>query len=97
MGPENDELTDLELNRLLREWSTPAAPPRLRSALFPRREPWWRVSVRIPVPALCVLVLLIGLVVWRRSVPPPSGLDFNEWRPVAELRPVVMRGNHVPN
>lgn len=68
--PDQSELTDSELDALLREWKTPLAPPGLRSSLFPARAmPWHRrlfgASIRIPVPlaaALCVLLVLSG---WR--------------------------------
>jgi hypothetical protein len=101
---ENDDLSDLELDRILNEWKTPAAPARLRTALFPQRAPWWRAvwtaSVRVPAPALCVLALLILLAVLRstpRASEPVGGLDFNQWQPVAELRPKVIRSGNVPN
>ena len=101
---ENDDLSDLELDRILNEWKTPAAPARLRTALFPQRAPWWRAvwtaSVRVPAPALYVLALLILLALLRpgpQVLQPRAGLDFNEWKPVAELRPKVIRSGNVPN
>jgi quercetin dioxygenase-like cupin family protein len=53
-------MDDEELNRLLREWKAPDAPPHLQ---LPRaRESWlrWLVAgrVRVPVPALAALVLV---------------------------------------
>jgi hypothetical protein len=102
---ENDELSDLELDRILREWNAPAAPARLRAALFPAvHQPWWRqmwsASVRVPAPAFCFLTIVIALAAWRWIVPAPSptpGLSFNQWKPVAELRPRLIRSSNVPN
>ena len=46
---EKDELSDQELDGLLREWTAPAAPARLRAAVFgPPRPRWqrlWRASI----------------------------------------------------
>src|SRR5688572_27769045 len=100
---ENDELSDLELDRTLREWKAPAAPARLRATLFPAiHEAWWQriwsASVRVPVPAFCLLTILVGLAAWRwiASAPSPTlGLDFNQWKPVAELRPQLIRSSNV--
>ena len=71
-------MDDQELNRLLREWKAPDAPPHLR----PRgmRHTWlrWLVSGAIPVPVPVALVAVL-LVIWiaaplaaRLSSPEPS-------------------------
>lgn len=60
-------MDDQELNRLLREWTAPGAPPGLR----PRgpRMPWlqWLVSgtIRVPVPVALAAMLVAG--VWLAS------------------------------
>lgn len=66
---EQPDLTDFELDALLKEWRTPVAPTqRLRAAVFQRHsarpyQGWLRRSVRIPIPiaiALCVFLVLSG-------------------------------------
>jgi hypothetical protein len=77
---EKDELSDLELDRMLPQWSAPDAPARLKSAVFPERSgPWWRrlcsTSIRVPVPVLCGVMLVMAVMVAIRSarpVPPPA-------------------------
>jgi hypothetical protein len=70
---EEDQLSQNELDALLRQWKSPAAPERLRAAVIPPRRPWWTISIRVPLPVACCLVLLIAAGVWRmsRPVPPP--------------------------
>jgi quercetin dioxygenase-like cupin family protein len=65
-------MDDRELNRLLREWTAPDAPPDLR----PRRAHGsglrWLISgvIRVPVPvALAVLLLAAFWVSWTRPGP----------------------------
>jgi hypothetical protein len=97
---ENDELTDRELNVILPAWKAPAAPARLRAAVFPEGPgPWWRRlwsgSVRIPVPVACCLAILLALAAWRwltprtiyrdRLVPVAAGAGSDP----SQLRPVM--------
>jgi len=91
---ERDELSNSELDELLPQWKAPVAPARLRSALFGQSpRAWWRTmwsaSIRIPVPALLVLAILLGIVVWQRS--PGARPEGHELQPVAELRPKIIR------
>ena len=78
-------MDDPELNRLLREWTAPGAPPGLRPRPA-RRSLWpWLVAgtIRVPVPVALVAVLLAAAWVgWprpgssvtpRTSAPRPSG------------------------
>jgi hypothetical protein len=72
---EKDELSEDELDRLLRFWEIPDAPAQLRQAVFgqPKSTRWravWGASVRVPVPmiALIALVLAIGLLWWPGRV-----------------------------
>ena len=78
-------MDDPELNRLLREWTAPGAPPGLRPR--PARRPLWpwlvAGTIRVPVPVALVAVLLAAAWVgWprpgssmtpRTSAPRPSG------------------------
>jgi len=68
-------MDDGELNRLLREWKAPDAPPHLRA----RRAPWsplrWLVagSIRLPVPVALTAMLLAALWVgFTRPEPMPT-------------------------
>jgi hypothetical protein len=72
---EKDELTDSELQGLLRSWEVPGAPAQLREAVFgqSRGTRWWAVwgaSIRVPAPliALVALALAIALRQWPRQV-----------------------------
>jgi hypothetical protein len=129
---EKDELSDRELDDLLRKWESPAAPARLRAAIFPETpEPWWRrlwrSSIRIPAPVALAIALVVGLAIWRRPAPAPvvatktvrvevpviqervatrivyrdrtpsQTMDVHRLRPVAELRPVIIRRENVQN
>ena len=105
---ENDELTDAELDRLLGQWQAPPAPEGMRRALFGTAKPWysraWSVSIRVPLPlGLAVLAGLGFFVVeMRRTAPAPAAiqsapLGFKELRPVVELKPRIIRGQHADN
>jgi len=67
---ERPDLTDPELDALLRAWKTPIAPPRLRSAVFPKQpvawyRRWWSASIRIPAPVAAVVCLLLLVAGWQ--------------------------------
>jgi len=104
---ENDELTESELDRLLQGWTAPAAPARLRASIFPEASaPWWTrlwlASFRIPVPVACVLLVVIAAAVWRVAKPPAvpraaTSFDIQGLKPVAELRPRIIRGGDAKN
>jgi len=129
---EQDELSDRELDDLLRKWESPAAPARLRMALFPETaQPWWRrwwrTSIRIPVPVGLAFALVVAMEIWRWPAPAPRVVtrtervevpvvqervvertvfrdrapekqsDVQKLRPVAELRPVIIRRENVQN
>ncbi len=108
MKPFDDsELTDEELGEVLRQWGAPAAPARLRAALFPEtRAPWWRRSIRVPVPVAACLAVLLAAGAWRlltspRPAPPArpevQTLTFRNFQPVSEFRPRIIRRGHVQN
>jgi hypothetical protein len=136
---DKDELTERELDRLLGEWTAPAAPARLHASIFPESSaPWWRrlwtLSFRIPVPVAILLMLLIAGAAWRGAKPrvpqvqvvvktervevpvvqervitkyvyrkePPvriaaNGFDIKGLKPVAELRPRIIRSGDAKN
>ena len=108
---ENQDLTDQELDGMLRQWQTPPAPGRMRAAVFPERgAPWWRWSIRIPLPAAACLVVLLAAGAWRWAVPDErvvtrvvyrdnaaGVLTFRELQPVTELRPRIIRRGHAEN
>ena len=106
---ENDELSDIELDRLLRQWSAPAAPERLRDGVFPegRRGWWgrfWSGSVRVPVPAACAAALLMGILAWRGMAPPARTVAVRtaeagaaKFQPVRELRPRIVKAEDAAN
>jgi hypothetical protein len=129
---EKDELSDSELERLLRLWEVPDAPMQLREAVFgqSRGERWWAVwsaSIRVPVPMIALVAVVLAIAFWKwprqmvvRESPPRVEVktvreevpvvkkqvvtrvvyrdrnsrqadDDRELRPVAELRPRVIR------
>lgn len=100
---DKDELNDAELDRMLPQWKAPAAPARLKAAVFPESaRPWWRrvwtTSIRIPLPVACALLALFVFVAMRASrpsPPPPRAIDGPSqavaWRPVRELTPRIIR------
>jgi hypothetical protein len=97
---ERDELSNPDLDELLPEWKAPVAPARLRSAVFGEPpHPWWKAawtaSIRIPVPALLVVAMLLGILMWQRS--PGTRPEGHELQPVAELRPKIIRSGNVQN
>ncbi len=80
---EGQDLSDHELDRMLREWRTPRPPARLRAEVFGEKPaPWWKRSVRIPLPVAACLVLAIGIAGWRLASTRPAPA-------VAEPRVVV--------
>jgi hypothetical protein len=123
---ENQELTDHELDGMLREWNTPPAPAHLRGALFPEQRHWWKRSIRLPIPVAGCAALLLMLMLWRTATTAPArtivktewvevpvvtertvtkvvyrekppaerSLTFHNLRPVAELRPRIIRSTH---
>ena len=81
----NDNLSDRELDGMLREWRTTAAPASIRAAVFPQRTQWWRgfwrTSFRVPLPVACCLMLLLSAAVAWQALRPP--------RTVEKIREVV--------
>lgn len=96
------ESEDRELRRMLREWEAPAAPPGLRSRVMrARTSPWrWLLTGTIRVPAPVGVAAAVAAVAWlfiggADPGPPVSGaatVSFGDFQPVAQLEPVVLRG-----
>jgi hypothetical protein len=89
----SNELSDRELDRLLQEWKTPPAPARLRGTVFGERDGSWRkfwnMSVRIPLPVACCLLILVALAAWRWSTKPAE--EVPKFHPVRELLPRIIK------
>jgi quercetin dioxygenase-like cupin family protein len=87
-------MDDQELNRLLREWKAPDAPPHLR----PRaRRPWlgWFItgSIRVPVPvAIAALVLLAAWTTTMARPEPVSAPEPSAPRRTGELARYPLTG-----
>lgn len=110
---EHDEqqLSDGELDAVLRAWQVPDAPAAIRQRVFAGREerPWWRFfvgSIRVPVPvAVCLVVMIVAgfvvtsrpRVVYREVLVPLSSVTFQGLQPVTELRPRIIRRSHAEN
>jgi quercetin dioxygenase-like cupin family protein len=57
-------MDDQELNRLLREWRAPNAPPKLRPPRADTSRLRWLISGSIPVPVPMAFAALLLLVLW---------------------------------
>ena len=94
---KEDDLSDQELDAILREWTAPGPSAHLRAAVFPDgSRGWWRrvwsVSFRVPVPVAAMVAIVMLLLAWRGLFPAaPQGRTGHELQPVAELRPVIIR------
>ena len=71
---DRDELSDSELDNLLKKWEAPPAPARLRAAVFPEEpKPRWRrlwsASFRVPLPVAAALAIGLALAVWQGRRP----------------------------
>jgi hypothetical protein len=81
---EHDEMSDSELDNLLKKWDAPPAPARLRAGIFPEegRPKWrrlWTASFRVPLPVAAALAIALALGAWQwRSPGPPPGLVRTE-------------------
>jgi hypothetical protein len=97
-----EPLNDNELDRLLRKWEAPSAPPTLQTRGFSAQKPWWSWfwsgSIRIPVPVAVAAVLL--LAIWlqysrqpvSQQTPLPSTVSLRDFTPVPQLQPTLVSG-----
>jgi len=87
-------MEDRDLDRLLREWKAPDAPPHLRIRRA-HRLPWrWLVtgSIRVPVPAALAAVLLAALWVASAWTAPVSTPDTSAPQRSGELARYALTG-----
>ena len=87
-------MDDPELNRLLREWKAPDAPPHLRP---PRaRGSWlgWLVTgtIRVPVPAALAVLVLAAFWFASTRTPPASTPETSAPRQSGELARYALTG-----
>jgi hypothetical protein len=93
MEPLNDD----ELERALREWQAPAAPPTLERRVFERRGGVWQWllhgSIRVPVPVGMALVALLLLSLLAVLGPPraPEPVRLTDFQPVPQLEMKLIR------
>ena len=104
-----EPLNDNELRDLLRQWEAPAAPPHLERRIFrrPREQPWYRWlltgSIRVPVPALVLLVVMLSVLMYvlprNRQALPVSAREvrLSDFQPVSELKPRIIRRTYEGN
>jgi hypothetical protein len=106
--PENDELSEQELDSILPAWKAPVAPARLRAAVFPEaRGHWWSLSVRVPLPVAVCAAILVMLAAWRwftprtiyreMVVPVSASARPDELQPVMVLQPRIIRSGDAQN
>lgn len=87
-------MEDRDLDRLLREWKAPDAPPYLRIP-HRRTSPWrWLVSgsFRVPVPAALVAIVLAVLWVASTRSQPLSAPETSAPRRTGELARYALSG-----
>jgi len=77
----------------------------------PSWQSLWRASIRVPVPVAACLAIMLALAAWRWFTPvaprvvvkpervdvPVQAMDVHALRPVAELRPRIIRGGNGQN
>ena len=88
-------MDDQELNRLLREWRAPDAPPHLRAPRVPVSWLRWLVggTIRVPVPvALTALLVGVAWVGWTRAETKPSPVA-SAARPSGEIARYPLTGS----
>jgi quercetin dioxygenase-like cupin family protein len=88
-------MDDRELNRLLREWKAPDAPPHLRPRRAQASRLRWLVTgtIRVPVPVALAALVLVGF--WFASTqarPQPSTPETSAPRRSGELARYALTG-----
>jgi hypothetical protein len=82
-----EDLDDAELDSMLSAWKVVGAPR-------PLRTPWWRRSVRVPLPLAAAILLAIVYGVIRLAQPAPVTI---RWQPVNEIKLRVIRSSNARN
>src|SRR5215471_9392889 len=99
MGPLNEE----ELHGLLRQWQAPDAPASLDARVLgaPRHDRWWKWfltgSIRIPAPVGVLAAIVIAWLLFQvrlPSKPSVQEVNFANFQPVKELKPIVLRNSY---
>jgi quercetin dioxygenase-like cupin family protein len=87
-------MDDPELNRLLREWTAPDAPPDLRPPRARRSPLRWLVSgtIRLPVPVALAALLLVAVWIASTRPRPMSTPETSGPRPSGELARYALTG-----
>jgi quercetin dioxygenase-like cupin family protein len=87
-------MDDRDLNRLLREWKAPDAPPDLRPRRAHRSRLRWLVtgSIRVPVPVALAALLLVALWIGATRPGPTSTPDTSGPRRSGELARYALTG-----
>lgn len=87
-------MDDQELNRLLREWPAPNAPPHLRPGRSQRSRLRWLVAgtIRVPVPVALAALLLAALWIGSTRPGPISTPETSRPRPSGELVRYALTG-----
>ncbi len=100
-----EPLDDRELNKILRQWQAPDAPPGLRAKVLPQRSQWWqwltKGTIRVPVPvgigvvfALAVFLYFFRTAERLAPVQPAKSVSLADFQPVKQLEPrVIGRAN----
>jgi len=87
-------MEDQELNRLLREWTAPDAPPGLRPRRVPGSRLRWLVAgtIRLPVPVALAALLLAAVWIASTRPAPLSTPATSGPRPSGELARYALTG-----
>jgi quercetin dioxygenase-like cupin family protein len=86
-------MDDRELNRLLREWRAPDAPPDLRPRARGSRLRWLVTgSIRVPVPVALAVLLLVALWIGATRPGPTPTPDTSGPRRSGELARYALTG-----
>ena len=87
-------MDDGELNRLLREWKAPDAPPDLRPRRAHRSRLRWLVtgSIKVPVPVALAALLLVALWIGATRPGPTSTPETSAPRRSGELARYPLTG-----
>lgn len=82
-----DELSDSELDGMLAQWKVTGGPRRVA-------VPWWRRSVRVPLPVAAAIFVAIVYGAIRLAAPAPVVV---KWRPVNEIKLRIIRSGNAEN
>jgi len=82
-----EDLDDAELDSMLSAWKVSGMPR-------PLAIPWWRRSIRVPLPLAAALLIAIVYGVVRLATPAPATV---RWEPVKEIKVRIIRSHNVQN